>query len=54
MGRVLSLVLAAMIRDRVILPVEFLSALAGKGALVVWDVKGVIGGCRAESGKWKG
>jgi hypothetical protein len=52
MGRVLSLVLAAMIWDRVTVPVELLSSWAGKGALVVWDVKCVIGDCRAECRMW--
>jgi hypothetical protein len=50
----LSLVLAAMICDRVTVPVEWLSSWAGKGALVVWEVKCVIGECRAECGVWKG
>jgi hypothetical protein len=34
MGGALPLILAAMFRNRVILPLEFLSALAGNGALV--------------------
>jgi hypothetical protein len=43
MACALSLALAAMIRNCVLLPVEFLSALAGDGVLVVRDVKCVIG-----------